>query len=342
MRSMSEEAKSVHKRQIIRLKSQGKTEPEISRITGLSRSAINRVWQGYCKAGSKITKDHKRGRKVGSGRKLSPEQEKEVRRILIEKSPDQLRMSYFLWTRAAVVEYIYRKYNIKITQRSLSDYLKSWGMSCQRPTKRAYTQDSVRVNRFMKEEYLVIAKKAKDEGAQIFWGDEVGVSNQENYQRGFSLKGHPPVLKVSAKKERVNMISAIANNGSARFMIYDDTMNQQRLIDFMRRLVKQIPHKVFLILDNLRVHHGKKVQKWLNEHKDKIEVFYLPPYAPELNPDEYLNHSLKRDVSSGLPPRTKDDIRHKIQSFMRRLQHQSYRVSAFFDHPMLAYVTPGI
>lgn len=342
MRTMGEEAKTVLKKQIIRLKKQAKSEPEISEITGMSRSAINRVWLSYCNAGCKILKERKRGRKTCSGRKLTLEQENEVRKTLTEKTPDQVGLSCYLWTRGTVGEYVYRKYKVKITQRSLGEYLKRWGMSCQCPAKRAYTQDSARVNQFMGEEYPAIAVRAKKEGAQIFWGDEVGISNQENYQRGYSLKGYPPILKVSAKKERLNMISAIANNGSVRFMIYDDTMNQQRLIDFMRRLIKPMNHKVFLILDNLRVHHGKKVKKWLEEHEKEIEVFYLPPYAPERNPDEYLNHALKRDVHSGLHPRTKDDIRHKVQSFMRRLQHHARRVSAFFDHPMLAYATPGI
>ena len=135
------------------------------------------------------------------------------------------------------------------------------------------------------------------------------------------------------------MISAVSSQGKVRFMIYQDTMNQQRLIRFLERLVRSSERKVFLILDNLKVHHGKLVTAWLEKRKDKIEVFFLPPYAPEYNPDEYLNHALKISVHSGQLPYTTDDINHKIQSFMRKLQHHPLSVSNFFLHPSLSYLS---
>ena len=134
------------------------------------------------------------------------------------------------------------------------------------------------------------------------------------------------------------MISAVSSQGKVRFMVYQDTMNQQRLIRFMERLIRASEQKVFLILDNLKVHHGKLASVWLEEHKEKIEVFFLPPYAPEYNPDEYLNHALKISVHSGLLPYTAEDITHKIQSFMRKLQHHSAIVENFFWHPSLSYL----
>ena len=134
------------------------------------------------------------------------------------------------------------------------------------------------------------------------------------------------------------MISAISSQGSVRFMVYQDAMNQQRLIRFMERLMRTSEQKVFLILDNLKVHHGKFAAAWLEKHKDKIEVFFLPPYAPEYNPDEYLNHALKIFVHSGQLPYTVEEISLKIQSFMRKLQHQPQFVSNFFRSPMLSYL----
>ena len=134
------------------------------------------------------------------------------------------------------------------------------------------------------------------------------------------------------------MISALDSQGSVRFMLYEDSMNQQRLIAFMRNLIRRANQKIFLILDNLKVHHGKLVAKWLAKHKDKIELFFLPPYAPESNPDEYLNHALKLSVHSGDLPRTSSDIRHKTESFMRILQRNRSNVSAFFRHPSLSYI----
>ncbi len=134
------------------------------------------------------------------------------------------------------------------------------------------------------------------------------------------------------------MISAISTQGKVRYMVYQDTMNQQRLIRFMERLIRASKQKVFLILDNLRVHHGKLVTAWLEKHKEKIEAFYLPPYAPEYNPDEYLNHALKLSVHSGQLPYSAEDISHKIQSFMRKLQHYPPSVSCFFRHHQLSHL----
>ena len=162
----------------------------------------------------------------------------------------------------------------------------------------------MRIKTFVEKEYPAIAARAKAENADVYWSDEVGVNNTANYERGFSPKGQPPVLKVETKRERVSMISAITNKGSVRFMLYE-TMTQHTLIDFMRRLVSDAPRKVFLILDNLRVHHGKIVAQWLEKNKERIEVFFLPPYAPELNFVEYLNHALKVDVHSSSHPRSK-------------------------------------
>ena len=134
------------------------------------------------------------------------------------------------------------------------------------------------------------------------------------------------------------MISALNSQGNVRFMLYEDSMNQQRLIAFMRNLIRKAKQKIFLILDNLKVHHGKLVAKWLTRHRDKIELFFLPPYAPESNPDEYLNHALKLSVHSGNLPKTTSDIRHKTESFMRILQRNRLNVSAFFRHPSVSYI----
>ena len=198
-------------------------------------------------------------------------------------------MRFMLWTRQAVSGLIKQQYGLDVSLRCVTNYLKRWGFTCQRPTKKSYFKDNVKVDRFMKEQYPAIAKQAKKESAEIYWGDETGIDNQEHYHRGFALKGMTPSINVDVKRARVNMMSAVTNKGSIRFMMFDKNMNQNRLIEFMRRLINDVSLKVYLILDNLRTHHGKKVQEWLSKHKERIEVFYLPPYSPELNPDEYFD-----------------------------------------------------
>lgn len=325
--------------QVVRLKEMGKTGKEITELTGVRPNRISEIWTAYQRAGKNALKPRKRGRKKGEGTTLTKEEQCEIRQAIISKNPNQLKLAGALWTLGNIAEYIRRTYKKKVSVRSLSNYMKRWGLTCQRPTKRACGQDIMRIERFKKGEYPVIAARAKKENADIYWGDETGVSNRENFERGFAEKGHPPVLPLPTKQERVNMISAITNQGNVRFMVYEQTMNQHLLIDFMRRLIKDSDKKVFLILDNLRVHHGKIVASWLEKHKAEIEVFFVPPYAPEINPDEYLNHALKRDVHSGNLPRSKGDINHKIHSFMRRLQHNKDSVTAFFRHKCVSYIS---
>lgn len=337
-RKLNDSEQYAIKKQVVHLKHLGKSRAEIEELTGVNQSAVSRIWQNFLKGGMAGIKPKKRGRKKGNNYLLSKVQQQEIRQTIISKTPNQLKLAGFLWTLAKISQHIWDVYHKRVSVRCLSNYMKRWGLTCQRPTKRACGQDIVRIEKFKKEEYPDIAKRAKAENAEIYWGDETGVSNQENYERGFAEKGKPPVLPFETKHERVNMISAITNQGHARFMVYDDTMTQQKLIDFMSRLVKDAPRKVFLILDNLRVHHGKIVAAWLEQNKDKIEVFFLPPYAPESNPDEYLNHALKLDVHSGNLPKTKTDIKHKIHSFMRRLQHNKENVRAFFNHKNLAFL----
>ena len=220
---------------------------------------------------------------------------------------------------------------------TIADYLKRWGFTAQRPTKKAWQKDSKRVGRWLAEEYPAISKRAGEEDAQIYWGDETGIQNTAEYQRGYAPKGQTPLIRVESKKARINMLSAITNRGKVRFMIYEDTMDADKLIDFMKRLVRDSEHKVFFILDNLRVHHSKKVTGWLVEHEKEIEVFYLPPYSPEHNPDEYLNGDLKRSVHSGSQPRTKDDLKYKTRSFMKHLQFDSAHVKSYFRAKYVRY-----
>jgi transposase len=337
LRKKSDVEIKLIREQIIRHKKLGLSGKDIEELIGVNQSYISRIWQSYQREGCTALQPQKSGRKKDSCMLLTKSQENEIKRIIIDKTPDQVKLSFMLWTREAISQLAQRLFGVTLSLRTVTNYLKRWGFTCQRPTKRAYSQDNIRIDRFMKEEYPRIAKRAKEEKAAIYWGDETGISNQENYQRGFAPKGQPPVLLYETKRERLNILSAITNQGKVRFMIFEGTMTQQRLIDFMRRMVRDVTSKVFLILDNLKVHHGKKVKAWIEKHKDRIELFFLPPYAPEYNPDEYLNHALKRDVHSGLKPRTKAGLRSKSESFLRGLQHDSRKVKAFFKHKSVVY-----
>jgi transposase len=268
---------------------------------------------------------------------LSETQAKEIQKLICDKSPDQLKLAFALWTRKAVQGLIQQRFQIVMPIRTVGDYLARWGFTPQKPAKRAYEQQPAAVKKWLDEEYPAIARKAKDEPADIYWGDETGVRNDCQHGRSYAPKGKTPVLRLPAKRTSLNMISALTNQGKVRFMIYRENMTAQVLITFMQRLVKDAPRKVFLILDNLKVHHAKLVQEWLAEHREQIEVFYLPSYSPELNPDEYLNCDLKDGVHSAPPTRTEKTLREKVTSHMRKLQKLPERIVKYFKHPSIAY-----
>ena len=232
---------------------------------------------------------------------------------------------------------IKRKCKIDMPLSTLGYYLQRWGFSVQRPRKQAYKQETEKIDSWLNTEFPGITERAKTENAEIFFGDEVGIQNTANYAKGYAPIGETPVVKVESKKMKVNMLSAISNRGKLRFVIYKDNMNSDKLIDFMRRLIYDSKKKVFLILDNLRVHHSKKVRAWLEKHKDRIEVFYLPPYAPEYNPDELLNSDLKREIGNRAMPRNEKELEHNIRSHMKSLQIDPQKVQSFFRAELTNY-----
>ena len=338
LKKESPKTRAYIKKRIIAQFKKGVKPGVIAETFGIAKQYVYNLHHVYKKMGASCIKEKTQGRKLGEQRLLNDKQEREIQKIIIDKHPEQMKLNCMLWTRTAVSQLIKDKYGIKIPVRTISEYLKRWGLTCQRPTKKAYFQDNVNVKDFMDKTYPEIAKKAAKEDVVIYWGDETGVNNQEYHVRGFSSKGITPVVPSYSKRETVNMISAITNQGSCRFMCYKDNMNQDKFIDFMKRLISESDRKVFLIVDNLRVHHEKKVAAWVEKHSSDIELFFTSPYSPEINPDEYLNHNLKMDVHSGILPRTADDIQSKIQSFMRRLQHNKNRVINIFKHKNLSYI----
>lgn len=161
--------------------------------------------------------------------------------------------------------------------------------------------------------------------------------SDSQHGRSFSPKGKTPVIRLSARRATHNLISSVTNQGKLRFMTCDGTMTAAVLIRFLKRLIKDAGRKVFLILDNLRVHHAKPVKAWLADHASEIEVFYLPSYSPEPNPDEYLNCDLKAGVHSGPPARSSVHLKSKTISHLHMLQKSPLRTRSYFRHPKIQY-----
>ena len=255
-RKLPREVIEEKRRQAHQLRKHGMTRAEIGDIVGVHADTVGR-WLKLDKSDLKVNRG---GRRRGDARLLSEKDEKHIKKLIIDKTPDQIKLDYALWTRKSVQELILQETGVELAIRSVGEYLKRWGMTPQKPQKRAYEQRQPEVERWLEEEYPEIKGRAKEEDAEIYWLDETGLKNDGQHERGYAPKGKTPTIRLNANKASINMISAITNQGKVRYRIFEGNMNSDVLIDFFMRLLKDAKRKVFVVMDNLRVHHCKPVK----------------------------------------------------------------------------------
>lgn len=336
-RKTTPEIKYDRRKTVIRLYKNGMKMREICIVTALSYSGVNRIVNKFKSGGLKAISQKKPGRPIGSSRRLSVEQEKYIQKQIQDQRPEQIKMDFMLWSRPAVMELIVKRFAVSLPVRTVGEYLKRWGFTPQKPLKRAYEQNPEAVKRWLDVEYPVIAEKAKMVKAEIHWMDETSLSNTDARGRGYSPIGKTPVTAVPGRRERLNMVSTVTNQGKTRWMILEDAMNSDRMIEFLEALVKDAEQKVFIIMDNLRVHHCKPVKEWFDLNSMQIEPFFLPSYSPELNPDERLNADIKQGIGSRVGARTKKRLKSLATEHMEMLEKTPDRVKSYFQDRRVAY-----
>ena len=337
-RRLSRQAQYERRKQALRLHKRGMAIMDIAAALSMGHVTVRAAIKAATADGLTALAPKPTGRRVGSQRRLTAEQELHIQRQICKSRPEQLKLEFALWSRAAVLQLVKQEYDIELPIRTMGEYLKRWGFTPQKPITKAYEQRPEAVKKWLDDEYPGIAHKAKAQGAEIHWGDETGVVNTDVRGRGYQPKGQTPVAyAVGGQRQKLSMISTVTNQGKTRWMIIDEAFNSDKLIAFLEALVKDAGKKVFLILDNLRVHHSKPVKAWLAEHTDKIEVFYLPSYSPELNPDERLNADLKYALGSRVQVRTKDKLKAATQNHMAMLAANPQRVKSYFQDPRVKY-----
>ena len=326
------------RKQVVRLHKKGTKVMQIVVLTGLSYPSVRGVIDRFEEGGWSAIRPALRGRNRGDGRVLSPAQEEAIQRMIIDKRPEQLKMEFSLWNRAAVGQLIEQELGIRLQVRSVGKYLERWGFTPQKPIKRAYEQRPEAVQQWLQQEYPAIEQRARKEGAEIHWGDETALVNTDVRGRSFAPAGHTPVaMAVGGTRHKLSMIATVTNQGKARWMIIDEAFDADKLIEFLQALIRDAHKKVFLILDNLRVHHSKRVKAWVDERKDRIELFYLPSYSPELNPEERLNADLKHEMGKRVPIRTKARLREAANEHMTMLEKTPERVMGYFQDRRVRY-----
>ncbi|GAV36632.1 hypothetical protein ROTAS13_04320 [Roseomonas sp. TAS13] len=226
---------------------------------------------------------------------------------------------------------------VRLSASAIGRALRAWGFTMQRPARRAIERREPAVRAWLEQEYPAIAARAKAVGAEIHWADETGLSNQANYGRSFAPRGETPVVPRPATRVSQSVISSLTNRGTLRFMVYDGALTAATFLTFLRRLVNGAGRKLFVILDNLRVHRARLVTTWAAANTERIELFYLPPYAPEHNPDEFLNNDVKQALARRRVPRDKASLRSGLTSYMRGLQRRPAKIRAFFQAASVQY-----
>ncbi len=336
-RKITDTVRAPLRKQAMRMVNNGIKKKEVASIFGVHVNTITNWVKKHHAEGNKGLNGLKRGVKREDKKLLSDQQEQQVQRMICDTMPDQLKLPYALWTRKAVKELIERELGVILAINTTGDYLRSWGYTPQKPKKRAYEQNPKQVQQWLDEEYPAIKDKAKEENAEIHWGDETGVKNNCQHGRSYAPKGKTPVKKSMSKRFSANMVSTVTNQGKVEFMIYSGTMNSDRFIEFLKQLIKGKKRKIYLILDNLRVHHSKLVKEWVEKNKNYVELFYLSSYSPERNPDEYLNCDLKQGLSQKPSPKTQEKLRDNLQDHMNLLQNAPQRVKKYFKHKDIKY-----
>ena len=334
-RGSAEVQEAVRLKVVNYLKKKMGTQKQASEIFGLSIRSVNRIWARYKEGGSRLLTSKKRG--VQGGKKINGKQAAEVRQLIKDKLPDQLKLAYGLWTREAVAQLIFNRYGIELSRWQVGRYLKQWGYTPQKPISKAFEQKPEKVKQWLETEYPSIKKRAAKEDAVIYFGDETGMRSDHQAGRSYAPKGETPVIKKTGQRFSLNMISAISNKGHLQFMIIDGRFNSEVFETFLKQMIKYSRQKIYFVTDGHPAHKTKKLNEWLEAKKERIEVFFLPPYSPELNPQEYVNQDVKTNVIGKKRPINKAQMRNNVEDFMNKRKNDKRQVQKYFHVSHVRY-----
>lgn len=323
----------------IRACERGHTHAEVAEIFGVSYGTVTRWWDAYQAGGVGALPGDRTGRPKGAGALLDDRQGAVIRGLLDDYLPDELGIAAPLWTRRAVRQRIRDEFGVDLAERTVGAYLARWGYTAKRPTRRSKLQDPAAVEDGVEEAYPEIEDQARKADADIFWADETGVQADRHPATGYARRGEPALLGVPKPHLGINVAVALSNTGELYYQTYDRTLNGARFVAYLEGLIGATSRKVVLILDRHPAHTSGRVARWLAARADRIEVRYLPPHAPELDVEEYVNHDLKSNVHAARLPDTKAELLGQVHAFFRELQRLPRRVMAYFQHPKVQFAS---
>jgi transposase len=315
---------------------QGAHPDEVAAGLGMTRAAVYGWLANYREGGLEALK----ARPVpGRPSKLSGSQLQRIYALVVGHDPRQLQFTFALWTRAMVRELIGREFGVRLSEVSVGRLLRKLGLSPQRPLCRAYQQNPEAVARWKAETYPQLRREAAEVGATIYFADEAGVRSDYHAGTTWAPVGQTPVVAATGNRFGVNLISAVTAKGKLRFAAYEGSLNGSVFIDFCRRLLQDTSGPVFLVLDGHPVHRSKAVQQFAASTNGRLRLCFLPGYAPELNPDEWVWKHVKHDRLGRAGVSGPEDLKAKALAALHRLQKLPGLVRSFFRDPNLRYIT---
>jgi transposase len=316
---------------------------EAVRVFGVSRAAIGKWMSRYREGGLKALRARPRGRPKGQGL-LKGWQAAQVVRTITDRTPDQVKLPFVLWTREAVAALVQQRFGVRVSLTLVGRWLRRWGFTPRHGgVRRAWEQNRHKVEYWLKVRYPKVRREAKAEGAEIHWGDEMGVRSDHQAGTTYGRKGRTPVIPGTGQRWRCNMISTITNRGTLRFMVLKRGFRGEVFIEFLRRLVRSAGRRVYLIVDEHPVHKSAEVQRWVRKHRRQIRMIFLPTYSPDLNPDEFLNPAfggVKANAVGRRRPCSRQEMMADVRGYLRSTQKQPEVVRSFFLAPSVQYAMP--
>ncbi len=259
-RRLSPKAQEALRFRVVRAIRAGMRKSEAARSFGVSRTAIDR-WLKIVERGNiNSLRSNRRGRRPGT--RLAPHQAATAVRLIADRCPDQLKLPFALWTRSAVQQLLAQRFGVEVSVWTVGHYLRRWGLTPQKPLRRAYERDPVAVRRWLDEAYPAIERRARAERAEIHWGDQMGLRSDHQAGTSYGRRGRTPVVPGTGRRFRCNLISALTNRGELSFMVFKENFTAEVCIKFLRRLLRLRKRKLFLIVDRHPVHRSRRVRRW--------------------------------------------------------------------------------
>ena len=312
----------------------GEKPSAVVKSLGFCRTSIYKWLRTYHKGGEAALASHKSD---GPTPKLRESQRRKVRSWIVGKDPRQWGFDFGLWTRKIVQQMISDKFGVSLTLPSVGHLLASLQITPQKPLRRAYERDEAAVTKWKEETYPKLRGRARKHKAEIFFLDEAGVRSDSPLGRSYGLKGRTPVVKTSGKRQSINAISAVNSKGAFWYNVYPGRLNGASFIQFLRDFMKRRRKTVYMVLDSLPAHKTKSVEAYVQSTQGKLELHFLPTYAPDTNPDEFVWHHLKQNGTSKKPLRTNESLKDRVTADLFAIQHDPALVRSFFMAESVGY-----